>query len=353
MRDCSVKGGDVTVGMDLGDREHAVCVLDAGGEVALRDRVPCRREDVERFFSGMARCVVVMETGTHSRWVSELLSGMGFEVLVANSRKTRSIWDTEAKDDDRDAEQLARLGRYDRKLLHPVVHRGAEAHRDLETLRARDILVSCRTKLVNHVRGVVKASGYRVPKGSAEAFHKRAVAAMPPELVPVLAPVLESLADLTRRIREYDRQAEVLCEEKYTETRRLKAIGGVGPVVSLAYVLTVEDPTRYRDSRAVGAFLGMTPRRCQSGGTDPQLKITKAGNGYMRKLLVVAANYIMGPFGEDCELRRFGERLESRGGKNAKKRARVAVARKLAVLMHSMWLKGTEYQPLGYGKKAV
>jgi len=205
MRDCSVKGGDVTVGMDLGDREHAVCVLDAGGEVALRDRVPCRREDVERFFSGMRRCVVVMETGTHSRWVSELLSGKGFEVLVANSRKTRSIWDTEAKDDDRDAEQLARLGRFDRKLLHPVVHRGAEAHRDLETLRARDILVSCRTKLVNHVRGVVKASGYRVPKGSAEAFHKRAVAAMPPELVPVLAPLLESLADLTRRSREYDR----------------------------------------------------------------------------------------------------------------------------------------------------
>lgn len=353
MKDCSVKGGDVTVGMDLGDREHAVCVLDAGGEVVMRDRVPCGREDVERFFSGMGRCVVVMETGTHSRWVSELLSGMGLEVLVANSRRTRSIWDTEEKDDDRDAEQLARLGRFDRKLLHPVVHRGAEVHRDLETLRARDILVSCRTKLVNHVRGVVKASGYRVPKGSAEAFHRRAAAAMPPELMPVLAPLLESLSDLTRRIREYDRQAEALCAGKYPETRRLRAIGGVGPVVSLGFVLTLEDPRRFRSSRSAGAFLGMTPRRCQSGETDPQLKITKAGNRYMRKLLVVSANYIMGPFGEDCDLRRFGERLESRGGKNAKKRARVAVARKLAVLMHSMWLKGTEYQPLGYGKKAV
>jgi len=212
------------------------------------------------------------------------------------------------------------------------------------------MLVACRSKLVNHVRGVAKAFGHRVPKGSAEAFHKRAAAAMPKELVAVMGPVLESLADLTRRIREYDLKAEVLCEEKYPETKRLRAIRGVGPVISLGFVLTLEDPARYRDSRTVGAFLGMTPRRCQSGETDLQLKITKAGNGFMRKLLVVAANYIMGPFGEDCDLRRFGERLQSRGGKNAKKRARVAVARKLAVLMHAMWLKGTEYQPLGYNK---
>jgi transposase len=351
MRDCKGMGTDVTVGIDLGDAEHVVCVLGGTGEVILRDRVACSREDVARYFKEMPRCVVAMETGTHSRWASQQLSEMGFEVLVGNSRKTRSIWDTDDKDDDRDAEQLARLARFDRRLLHPVRHRNADAHRDLEMLRARDMLVSCRSKLVNHVRGVVKAFGHRVPKGSAEAFHKRAAEAMPKELVSVMGPLLESLADLTRRIREYDRRAEELCEEKYLETKRMRAIGGVGPVVSLAFVLTLEDPSRYRDSRTVGAFLGMTPRRCQSGESDQQLPITKAGNGYMRKLLVVAANYIMGPFGEDCDLRRFGERLQSRGGKNAKKRARVAVARKLAVLMHSMWLKGTEYQPLGYGKR--
>lgn len=346
-------GSGCTVGIDLGDAEHVVCVLSGGGEVVLRDRVPCSREEVARYFKEMPRCVVAMETGTHSRWASQLLGEMGFEVLVGNARKTRSIWDTDEKDDERDAEQLARLARFDRRLLHPVRHRNADAHRDLEMLRARDMLVSCRTKLVNHVRGVVKAFGYRVPKGSAEAFHKRAAATMPKELGSVMGPLLESLADLTRRIREYDRRAEEFCEEKYPETKRMRAIGGVGPVVSLAFVLTLEDPSRYRDSRTVGAFLGMTPRRCQSGESDQQLPITKAGNGYMRKLLVVAANYIMGPFGEDCDLRRFGERLQSRGGKNAKKRARVAVARKLAVLMHSMWLKGTEYQPLGYRNKNV
>lgn len=344
-------GSGCTVGIDLGDKEHAVCVLGAGGEVVKRDRVPCTRGDVERFFGELPRCVVAMETGTHSRWVSQLLGEMGFEVLVGNARKMRSIWDSDEKDDDRDAEQVARLARFDRKLLHPVQHRKAEAHQDLEMLRARDMLVSCRSKLVNHVRGVAKAFGYRVPKGSAEAFHKRAAVAMPKELVAVMGPVLESLADLTRRIREYEQKAEALCREKYPETGALMAIGGVGPVISLAFVLTLEDPRRYADSRTVGAFLGMTPKRCQSGGADPQLKITKAGNGFMRKLLVVAANYILGPFGEDCDLRRFGERLQSRGGKNAKKRARVAVARKLAVLMHSMWLKGTEYQPLGYGKR--
>jgi transposase len=180
---------------------------------------------------------------------------------------------------------------------------------------------------------------------------------MPEELVSVTSPLLATISELTRKIREYDRRAEELCEGKYPETRRLRGIRlrgirGVGPITALGFVLTLEDPTRYRSSRTAGAFLGLTPRRDQSGETDKQLHITKAGNGYMRKLLVTSANYILGPFGTDCNLRRFGERLQRRGGKNARKRAKVAVARKLAVLMHSMWLKGTEYQPLGCGTRA-
>jgi transposase len=353
MRDCSGLGSDVTVGIDLGDKVNVVCILDARGEVVLRDRVPCCVQDMGMFFKGVPRCVVAVETGTHSRWVSQLLLEMGFEVLVGNSRKTRSIWDTEVKDDDRDAEQLARMARFDRKLLHPVRHRGAAAHRDLEALKARDILVSCRTKLINHVKGVVKTFGYRIRGGSAEAFHRRAAADMPEDLVSVMSPLLEALSELTAKIRACDRRAEQLCEERYPQTRRLRKIRGVGPITSLAFVLTLEDPTRYKNSRSAGAFLGLTPRRDQSGESDKQLPITKAGNGYMRRLLVTSANYILGAFGEDCNLRRFGERLQQHGGKNAKKRATVAVARKLAVLMHAMWLNGTEYQPLGYGRRAV
>jgi len=343
-------GTDVTVGIDLGDRVNTICVLDAAGEVVLRDAVPCNRGAMRMFFEEFPGCVVAMETGTHSRWVSHLLLEMGFEVLVANSRKTRCIWDTDDKHDDRDAEQLARIARFDRKLLYPVTHRNEQAHRDLESLKARDILVSCRTKLINHVRGVVKAFGYRIPKGSAEAFHKRAAASMPEELVSVTSPLLETLSELTRKIREYDKRAEQLCAEQYPETRRLRKIRGVGSITSLGFVLTLEDPRRYRNSRSAGAFVGLTPRKDQSGETDKQLPITKAGNGFVRRLLVTSANYILGPFGEDCELRRFGERLQQSGGKNAKKRATVAVARKLAVLMHSMWLKDTEYQALGYGR---
>ena len=348
MRNLSELRADVTVGIDLGDRVSVVCIIDGGGRVVHRDRVPCSRQDIELFFGGLPRCVVAIETGTHSRWVSDLLSGMGFEVLVGNARRIRSIYESERKSDERDAEQLARIARFDRKLLHPVKHRKADAHRDLEVLRAREVLVQSRTKLVNHVRGVVKSFGYRLPKGSTEAFHKKAAAAMPDELMPVMAPLLAVLGDLTRRIREYDTRADDLCQKKYPETKRLRQIRGVGPVVSLAYVLTIEDPRRYRSSRTVGAYLGMTPRRDQSGETDKQLRITKAGNEYMRRLLVNSATYIMGPFGGDSDLRRFGERLQSRGGKTAKKRARVAVARKLAVLMHSMWLKGSDYQALGY-----
>lgn len=352
MRDFSEMGSDVTVGIDLGDRVNVVVVLDAGGEVVLRDRVPCRREDMEAFFEEMPRCVVAMETGTHSRWVSLLLGEMGFEALVGNARRIRSISESDHKDDDHDAEQLARIARFDRKLLYPIRHRNREAHRDLEELGARSILVSCRTKLVNHVRGVVKAFGHRIPAGgSTEAFHKRAAANMPEELVSVMSPLLETLEGLTRRIREYDRRVEQLCEKRYPETRILRAITGVGPQVSLGFVLTLEDPKRYKSSRTVGAFLGMTPRRSQSGEVDKQMRITKAGNGFMRRLLVNSANYILGAFGPDCDLRRFGQRIESRGGKCANKRARVAVARKLAVLMHSIWLNGTEYQPLGYGKQ--
>jgi transposase len=352
MRNLSEMGTDVTVGIDLGDKINVIVGLDAAGEVSLRDRVPCRREDMKMFFEEMPRCVVAMETGTHSRWVSFLLSEMGFEVLVGNPRRIRSISESDHKDDDHDAEQLARIARFDRKLLYPIRHRNQEAHRDLEELRARDILVACRTKLVNHVRGVVKAFGHRIPPGgSAAAFHKRAAANMPEELVSVISPLLEMLEELTRKIREYDRRMEQLCKEKYPETAILRAITGVGPQVSLGFVLTLEDPERYKSSRTVGAFLGLTPRRHQSGEIDKQMRITKAGSGFMRRLLVNSANYILGAFGPDCDLRRFGQRIESRGGKSPKRRARVAVARKLAVLMHSMWLNGTEYQPLGYGKK--
>lgn len=169
---------------------------------------------------------------------------------------------------------------------------------------------------------------------------------MPAELVSALGPVLETIAELTVRIRAYDRELERLCAQQYPETQRLRQVAGVGALTALAYVLVLEDPTRFARSRAVGPYLGLRPKRAESGQARPQLRISKGGDVLLRKLLVQSAHYVLGPFGPDTDLRRWGQRLAARGGKNAKKRAVIAVARKLAVLLHRLWMSGAKYEPL-------
>jgi transposase len=240
---------------------------------------------------------------------------------------------------------LARIARFDPHLLYPIHHRGQEAHSDLAVIKARDMLVKTRSVLIAHARGAVKSLGQRIRSCSAEAFHVRLLEDMPAELMPALEPVMKSIEDLTGRIRHYDRLLEKLCSGKYSETQGLRAVSGVGAVTSLAFVLTIEESSRFEKSRAVGPFLGFVPKRDKSGQTDKQLHISKAGNAYLRRLLVGCAQYILGPFGPDCDLRRFGMKLASRGGKNAKRRAVVAVGRKLAVLMHHLWKSGDTYDP--------
>jgi transposase len=334
-----------TIGMDMGDKNHRICVIGADAEVVAKEDIGNRVGAIREYFGKYEPCVIAMEAGTHSAWVSRELEAMGHEVLVGNPRKLRAIWDTDEKDDDRDAEMLARIARFDRSLLHPIHHRGKEAHTDLAVLKARDVLVRSRSKLVAHVRGSVKASGSRIRSCSAESFHYKAIGEIPEELRKALAAMIEVIEDLTARIREYDKQIEALCDKKYPETDMIRQIAGVGPITALGYVLTIEESSRFQKSRTAGAFLGLTTKRDKSGETDKQLHITKAGNVYLRRLLVGSAQYIMGPFGPDCDLRRFGMKLAQRGGKNAKRRAVVAVARKLAVLIHHLWASGETYDP--------
>jgi transposase len=231
------------------------------------------------------------------------------------------------------------------KLLYPLQHRGAEAQQHLELLRARDQLVQARTKLINHVRGVAKTHGGRIAKCATEAFARRAAAQIPAELRPCVEPLLEVLADLTRRITAMDRQVAQMIEQQYPAALRLQQISGVGPVTSLAFVLLVEDPARFGESRDVAAYFGLVPKLDDSSDSRPQLRITKTGDALGRRLLVSAAQYILGPWGKPCDLRSFGEAIAARGGKNAKKRAVVAVARKLAVVMHRLWVSGAAYDP--------
>lgn len=342
----SAVGRTWTVGMDLGDRTSHLCVLDEAGIVVERGKVQTTRESFRKRFEGQTRMRIAIEVGTHSPWVSRLLKELGHEVLVANPRKTRLIYQNRGKQDRVDAEALARIARLDSKLLYPVAHRPESVAQDLAVLRARDALVRTRTLLVNHVRGAVKATGHRVKKCSARTFADQAVDQIPPEVREALSSVLTTIEVVSKQILVLDKRIGELGKKKYPETALLRQVGGVGPIVALAYVLTLEHPGRFQKSRAVGPYLGLVPARSQSGDSDPQLRITKEGDAFLRRLLVQSAQYILGPFGEDCDLRRFGQALSARGQRNAKKRAVIAVARKLAVLLHRLWRTAEVYEPL-------
>lgn len=322
------------------------CVLGADGKVEAEERVATTPSAMRRVFGRRAPSVIALEAGTHSPWVSRLLTELGHEVLVANPARLRLIYENHSKSDRIDARFLARLARFDRELLYPIHHRSESAQGDLAVLRSRDALVRSRTALINHIRGSVKSLGARVAGGATATFPERARKALPEALKPALLPVVAVIESLTIRIRKMDAEVERLGREKYPETKRLREVDGVGPIVALAYVLTLEDPGRFRSSRSVGAFAGLVPRRSQSGESDPQRRITKRGDTMLRRLLVQASQHVLGRFGRDSDLRRHGLRIAERGGKNAKKRAVTAVARKLAVLLHRLWRSGDSYDPL-------
>jgi transposase len=337
------------IGIDLGDKRSRYCFLDKLGAVTLEGSLATTKDEFLAHFSSIPRSRIALEVGTHSPWVTDLLKGLGHEVHVANPRKMESIHKNKRKNDRVDAKILARCVRADIELLHPIQHRGVEARQDLVLLRARDAMVSVRTKLVNSMRGLVKSVGGRLPGCSAHSFHKTEVEKIPEGIRAALLPMLEQIGSLTKTIDAYDKQVSALARKKYPDTELLQQVKGVGDLTALAYVLTLEKPERFAKSRDVGPYIGLVPRQDDSGESSPQLRITKTGDRMLRHLLVGSAHYIMGAFGEDCDLRRHGEKLAA-GGKNAKKRAVVAIARKLAVLLHSLWRSGEVYEPLRHAK---
>lgn len=343
-----------TMGVDVGDRYSQVCVLDAGGEIVEEARVRTRTPSLRRWFEGKEEGArVVLEVGPHSPWISRLVAEAGHKVLVANPRKLRMIYENDRKSDRADAEYLARVGRMDPELLAPVEHRGQEAQADLAVVRSRAQLVEVRTALINHARSTVKALGGRLPRCSTKCFHRKVEEHVPEDLQPAVLPVIDAIAELTRQIQTMERWIEELSETVYPETALLRQVGGVGSITALCYILTLERPERFPKSRSVGPYLGLVRRTHDSGESSPELGITKAGDVLLRKLLVQAAHYILGPFGPDCDLRRWGQKLEARGGPGAKKRAIVAVARKLAVLLHRLWTTGEVYDPLYQQKRTT
>jgi transposase len=347
------KDDKLTIGLDLGDRFSHYCVLNGAGEVIRERRVPTTPKGIDEVFGKIPPSRIALETGTHSPWVSRQLTRLGHEVIVAHARNVRLIGDSSRKDDQLDARTLARLARIDPGLLGPVRHRSATAQIHLTVIRARAGLVSARTALVNAARGLTKSYGERLPKCGSQQMNREIAKGLSEELRDVLGPLFQEIESLNERIAEYDRRIEQMAKEVYPQVALLKQVKGVGTLIALTYVLTLDDPHRFRRSRDAGCFVGLRPGRRNSGMSQPQLHISKEGDRYLRTMLVQGAHYILGPFGEDSDLRRWGLRLAERGGKNAKKRAIVAVARKLAVLLHKLWVSGEVYEPLRNNHKVV
>jgi len=343
----------LTIGLDLGDRSSWYCVLDERGELQGEGKVSTTAKAMREVFGRMPRSRITLETGTHSPWVSRLLSELGHEVIVAHARKVRLIGESRRKDDRRDARTLARLARIDPQLLSPVKHRSAQAQADLTVIRARAGLVRARTALVNTVRALAKSYGERLRSCNVRNMDPEKAEGLSPELQAALQPLLGTIESLSAGIREYNQRIEALAERSYPEVALLKQVKGVGTLIALTFLLTLEDPHRFRKSRDVGCYLGLQPGRRNSGQSEPQMHISKEGDPYLRTLLVQGAQHILGPFGADCDLRRWGLKLAERGGKSGKKRAIIATARKLAVLLHRLWVSGEVYEPLHNSRRLV
>src|SRR5712691_5327580 len=339
------EGEGYTIGIDLGDKRSRYCILDKEGKILRESSVATLPAALKTVFSKLAGCRIAMEVGTHSPWVSRLLAALGHEVIVANARQVPLIYKSRRKNDKLDAEKLARLARMDPKLLKGIRHRGAEGQGDLLLIRSRAQLVETRTGLMNMVRGLVKSRGERLPGCTSEGFVVELLEGVDEAAVRALKPVMVLIEQMTATIKEYDKQVEEM-GKKHAEIARLDEVKGVGPLIAATYVLTIEDPERFGRSRDVGGYLGLVPGQSDSGESQPQKRITKAGDGYLRYLLVQGAHYILGPNGPDTDLRRWGLKLGSSGGDRGKKRAVVAVARKLAILLLVLWKTGAKYEPL-------
>ena len=343
------KEGPITIGLDLGDKASRYCVLGTQVEPWSEGSVATTKKAMTQKFAGMRRCRIAREVGTHSPWVSRLLARLGHEVIVANARQVQLISASTRKNDRLDALLLARLARVDPQLLRPIRHRSEQAQSDLMAIRVRASLVEARTGLINAARGFAKALGERLPSCDADALgveKMEKMGALPAEIGDRLRPLLEQVESPTAQIKKLDSTIEQIARTSYPETELLRQVKGVGILIALTFVLILEDRERFQKSREVGCYLGLRPKQSESGQSQPQLRISKEGDRYLRTLLVQGAHCVLSRRGPDTDLKRWGLKLAARGGKNQKKRAIVAVARKLAVLLHRLWVTGEVYEPL-------
>lgn len=329
-------------GIDLHVKSSEVAVVDDAGELKEQARIPTTEAGLRRWFGGRERMVICLEAGGQSAWAARILTSVGHEVVVANPVRVRLIAEATLKSDKVDAGTLARLVRADRRLLRPIAHRSAETQRQRGVLRARRTLVNARTACTNTARGILRSFGYRTPSRRPDRIAESlAGERIPEELVAVVAPLVQVGCELDERIAALDDEVEAM-GRAYPEVALLRGVPGVGPLVALSFVLCLEDPHRFARSRDVAGYLGLRPKMRESGSTSRYGGITHQGDTEMRMLLVQAAHGLLRTRA-DCDLKRWAQALAARVGTH---KAIVALARKLAVVMHAMWVRGEVFRPL-------
>ena len=350
-----------TIGADVSDRTTKICVMTKaeGGErrIVLETTCATTKAGLEEAFSKFDRSwPVAFETGTHCRWMDGVFRKMGFKTIVGNPGKIPSITKSNTKNDRNDARELARLAIADPAMLHPVFLRDEVYQQMLRFHHARNMLISQRTQSINQIRGFAKSVGHRIECSSTEKFHEQGKAGWPRELEECAWPLMGMLKTINLKIKAYDKLIARLAErpEFKSMVERVRVVYGVGIIGSTVFVAAIGGrPDRFAHTRDIGPYFGMIPKQEQSGDDDKQLHITHAGADIVRTTLVECAGVVMMDKSKDTDLKLKGLRIAMHGGKIARKKAKVAVARGLAVAMLAlMQHPEREYIPLSEeGKK--
>lgn len=342
------------IGLDIGDRFSRFAVVDAAGVNLKEDRVPSTKAGLERVFKPLKGARLLMEVGTHSPWIQRTLLAIGIDARVCEARSAAEANRFGRKTDVRDARMLAELLRTDSHLVTLVQHRTLEEQRTWAVIQARTALVKTRTMLVNQIRGMSKSWGTRLEGCTSGAFNGKTWFQVPEDLRAALAPLYEQILNVSNAINGYDKKIAAAVS-KNPDAQLLAGIRGVGDLTALAVAMAIGNASRFRRSRDGGAYFGLVPKKRASGESDPQLGISKRGNATVRRLLVCAAHYILGPFNKvDSDLRTSGLRIMGNGNDSRRKRrAVVAVARKLSVVMVAMLKSGMPYQAMRPKKERI
>ena len=333
---------DQYVGLDVSLKETFVCVVDACGEVVCENSVGTTPETIAKFIEKKAPGAVRvgLESGLLSTWLWHGLRALDVPVVCLDARHAASALKMRINKTDRnDAAGLAQIVRTG--WYREVEVKSLDCHEIRAVLLARARLVASRRDLENQARGLLKTFGLLVGKARGKGFEGRVreLIADAPAMAEVMDALLLARRALCAQIARLDVRVRMLAQT-IAPCRRLMTVPGVGPITALAYVTAIDDPGRFRKGRSVGAYLGLTPRRYQSGEVDRAGRISKCGDGLVRTLLFEAAGVLLTRVQRTSPLKAWGLRLAKRIGA---KKAKVAVARKLAVILHCMWTDGTEF----------